>query len=548
MNFKLKSLQNPAYIGILLLFCYFAFFFALGNKTLHIWDESRNGISAYEVSKNNSFLMPTYNGATDMWNTKPPLLIDCQAVCIKIFGNNETAVRLPSAVVSTLTVLLIFLLISALTKSKPLAFLAAGVFLATPGLLPYHALRQGDFEAFILFFSAAYSLAFLYYTETKKNGTLYLAMSLFTLAFLSKSSASLFFLPGIGIYILIKKELLPLLKNKHFYFSLLIPFIILGGYYLLRESYNPGYIKAVYDNEFGGRAFTSIEGHSKPFLFYFNFLTDYALGWWYWLIPAGLVLTFFEKNKQIKNIFIFSLLLAVTHLLIISITKTKLEWYCFPEVTFWVILSAIPIYQIINMLTWFVKKTQIKEIVMIVAFIGVLYYPLQKQFKLVKFLAVEESWQKNVKVFLRDRVANLIPDKTDPIVLISDNYEQNSLFYIYKLRDKGYNIKLGNFQEVKENTYVILDIADDQKMIESFIFCANVDTVEIFSERVKAFYVGKYRTEEEALSYAKNFILSSAEYKNYIADKAEQNGVEFENQLFNDADYLVKNARNKIGN
>ncbi len=547
MSFNPKSLQNPAYIGILLLFCYFAFFFALGNKTLHIWDESRNGISAYEVSKNNSFLMPTYNGTTDMWNTKPPLLIDCQAVCIKLFGNNETAVRLPSAIVSTLTVLLIFLLISTLTKSKPLGFLAAGVFLATPGLLPYHALRQGDFEAFILFFSAAYSLAFLYYTERKNNRTLYWAMSLFTLAFLSKSSASLFFLPGIGIYILLKKELLPLLKNKHFYFSLLIPLIVLGGYYLLRESYNPGYIKAVYDNEFGGRAFTSIEGHSKPFLFYFNFLTDYALGWWYWLIPAGLLLTFFEKNKQVKNIFIFSLLLAFTHLLIISVTKTKLEWYCFPEVTFWVILSAISIYQIINMLTWFVKRPQIKEIVMIIAFIGVLYYPLQKQLKLVKFLAIEESWQKNVKVFLRDRVEKLIPSGMDPIVLISGNYEQNSLFYIYKLRDNGYNIGLGNFQEVKENTYVILDIADDQKMMESFIFCANIDTVEIFSESVKAFYVGKYRTEEEAILYAENFILSSAEYKNYIADKAEQNGVEFEVQLFNDADYLVKNARNKLG-
>ncbi len=494
MNLKHKSLQNLPYICILLVFCYFAFFFALGNKTLHIWDESRNGISAYEMSKNNNFLMPTYNGSVDMWNTKPPLLISCQAICIKIFGNNEMSVRLPSAVVSTLTVLLIFLLLSELTKSKPLAFLAAGVFLVTPGLLPYHALRQGDFEAFILFFSAAYSLVFLYYIETKKNWTLYLMMSLFTLAFLSKSSASLFFLPGIGLYILMKKELLPLLKNKHFYYSLLVPLIILSGYYLLRESYNHGYIKAVYDNEFGGRAFTAIEGHSKPFMFYVDFLTDYALGWWFWLIPVGLVLTFFEKNKQIKNIFIFSLLLASIHLLIISVTKTKLEWYCFPEVTFWVILSAISVYQIINILTIFIKKTHIKEIVTIVAFVSVLYYPLLSQLKLVKFLAVEEYGQKIIKVFLRDRVDSLITDKTKPIILISGNYEQNSLFYIYQLRDKGYNINLGGFNDVKENTFVILDIVDDQKIMESFVFCANIDTVEIYSENIKAFYVGKNKT------------------------------------------------------
>ncbi|MDD3859458.1 MAG: glycosyltransferase family 39 protein, partial [Bacteroidales bacterium] len=536
-----------SYVAVLLTMSYFAYFYKLGSKTLHIWDESRYAVNAYEVGKNGKYLTPTYDGQIDMWNTKPPFLIGCQAICIKVFGNNESSVRLPSAAAASLAVLVLFFVVAALTKSKPLGFLVAGIFLTTPGLLPYHALRQADFESFLLFFSAAYSLVFLYYIETKKTGSLYLAMALFTLAFLSKSSASLFFLPGIMIYVLMKRETLHLLKFKHFYFSLLIPIIVLSAYYFGRELINPGYLKAVYLNEFGGRAFTSLEGHSKPFLFYYTYLSEYALGFWYMLIPAGLVLTFFEKNKQVRNLFVFSLLLALTHLLLISVTKTKLEWYCLPEVPFWALLSGISIYQIASLILKLVKKPQVKEIILILAFAGVLYYPAVSQFKLVKFLSVEESWQQNVKLFLRDRVELLITDKSKEIIVISDNYDQNTRYYIYKLRDKGYTINNGSFGNVKNNTYVVLDIIDENKMIEAYSFVADVDTVEIFTERVKAFYIGDYYTKEESLNYVQNLIISNAEFKKYIEEKAETNDVSFERQLSDDANYLIENAKIKLG-
>ena len=199
-----------SYVAVLLTMSYFAYFYKLGNKTFHIWDESRNATSAYELSHNGKFLTPTYGGEIDMWSTKPPLLIGCQAICIKLFGNDETSIRLPSAMAATLAVLTIFLIIAVLTGSKPLGFLAAGIFLTTPGILPYHALRQADFESFLLCFSLAFSLVFLYFLEKNQKKYLYLAMSLFTLAFLSKSSASLFFLPGIFIFVVLRRKALSL--------------------------------------------------------------------------------------------------------------------------------------------------------------------------------------------------------------------------------------------------------------------------------------------------------------------------------------------------
>ncbi|MDD2635866.1 MAG: glycosyltransferase family 39 protein [Bacteroidales bacterium] len=547
---KIKSKENlktTFFILVLIVMSYFVFINQLGNRTLHIWDESRNAISAYEVSKNGSYLMPTFNEQIDMWNTKPPLLISCQAICIKIFGNNEFAVRLPSALASSLTAILIFLVLSSLTKSKPLAFLTSCVFLTLPGILQYHALRQGDFEAFLVFFSAAYALVFLYYLETKKTNFLYFSMALFTLAFLSKSSASLFFLPGIGIYILLKKELVNLLKSKHFYFSILIPIITLGGYYLIREIYNTGYIKAVYENEFGGRALNAIEGHTKPFNFYYKYLTDYVLGWWYYLIPVGVVLTFFEKSKKIRNIFIFSFIMAATHLLLISVSQTKLEWYCFPQVVFWAILSGISIYQIVNLILFWTKNNQIKSYIQITVFALIIYYPFSNQLKIVNFISTEESWNTNVKVFLRDKLPELNIDKEKQISFISEEYLQNSLFYIYQLRDKGYNIEYGDFVKLKENSYFIVDGNDEQKFVEAYSFCATIDTIEIYTDNIKMYYLHKYNTYNESIEFVKNLIISDVEYNNYIIEKAKTNAIDYETQLENDANYIITNAQTKIG-
>ncbi|MDD3740836.1 MAG: hypothetical protein PHH30_06300 [Bacteroidales bacterium] len=84
-------------------------------------------------------------------------------------------------------------------------------------------------------------------------------------------------------------------------------------------------------------------------------------------------------------------------------------------------------------------------------------------------------------------------------------------------------------------------------MIEAYSFVADVDTVEIFTERVKAFYIGDYYTKEESLNYVQNLIISNAEFKKYIEEKAETNDVSFERQLSDDANYLIENAKIKLG-
>ena len=68
-----KSLK----IGIIIVsivLLYFPLFLRLDSRPLREWDEARNAVNAYEMSKSGQFLIKTYEGQPDLWETKPPLL------------------------------------------------------------------------------------------------------------------------------------------------------------------------------------------------------------------------------------------------------------------------------------------------------------------------------------------------------------------------------------------------------------------------------------------------------------------------------------------
>ena len=224
---------------IILILCFFVFFYKLGSLTIDVWDEARNVANAVEMNDSKDYLVTTYQGNTDTWNTKPPFLIIIQSIFINLFGLSELSVRLPSAIAATLTVLLVFLFVSRYTKSNFLAFFSSFILLTTPGLVALHAVRTADYEATLMVLCTLYSFLFLFYIETKKPKYLYLFALAFTLSFMTKSSAALLFLPALFIYSVYRKRLVYILTSKHFYFSLAIPIIVIGAYYAYREMLLP---------------------------------------------------------------------------------------------------------------------------------------------------------------------------------------------------------------------------------------------------------------------------------------------------------------------
>ena len=72
--------------------------FHLGHESLMEWDESLYATSAYEMLESGNWVVTTFDGATDYYNSKPPLNVWLIALSMKAFGPSLTAMRLPSIV------------------------------------------------------------------------------------------------------------------------------------------------------------------------------------------------------------------------------------------------------------------------------------------------------------------------------------------------------------------------------------------------------------------------------------------------------------------
>jgi len=97
----------PAWSGRLLLFAALLALYGLGNSTLPLIDrdEPRFAEASREMLQSGDWIIPRVNGEYRF--DKPPLTYWCQAGAMKLFGQNDFAVRFPSTVFAAATALLI---------------------------------------------------------------------------------------------------------------------------------------------------------------------------------------------------------------------------------------------------------------------------------------------------------------------------------------------------------------------------------------------------------------------------------------------------------
>lgn len=94
------------------------------------WDEAAWGYNAYSVSQTlkdeYGKVLPVFTRSFDEYKSTLPMYL--MVPTIKIFGLNETGVRLPSAIIGTLSIVLIYLLAKELFKDEKVALVSALVF------------------------------------------------------------------------------------------------------------------------------------------------------------------------------------------------------------------------------------------------------------------------------------------------------------------------------------------------------------------------------------------------------------------------------------
>jgi 4-amino-4-deoxy-L-arabinose transferase-like glycosyltransferase len=437
------------YVLLIVVLSYIPLFYNLGGPVLMIWDESRNAVNAWEMSHGGKLLIPSFDGDPDLWNTKPPLLQWTQILSMKIFGENEWAIRFPSALAGLLTGLLILWFTHYLLNSYILGFIAVLVLFTSNGFVNAHSVRTGDFDALLVLFSTAG--AFLFYLaleeeEPKKKSGFILGFFIFlTLAALTKSIAAFLLGPAYLVYLVYRRQLIVWLRNRNFWMGASILVIVVFGYYLIRNFLNPGYIGAVIENEISGRYLDTQELNKAPFSYYFRLLYQMRFQNWYYLLPLGLALGYLSKDGKLKRLISYLLLLALSYLVIISISETKLAWYDLPVFPFLTIIVAVffaVVFRIIQTTEYFPHKLYrtFIPILILLFFFARPYFNVFKRNHADSF-PYQDYETHSINHLLRNTLEGKSELNQHETILYEGDF-QHFLFYVYRLQERGYEINL----------------------------------------------------------------------------------------------------------
>lgn len=324
---------------ILLLLSFWVIGYRLDAVPMHLWDESRQANNALEMLYSGNIGYPTYNGLPDFWNTKPHLLILLQCLCMKLLGPGLLALRLPSAIAACIVLYYGFLFLKSRYGFGPAAAWIA-VMLGCGGFNTYHIARTGDYDALLTLFVLLATLSWLKHLEHPNNGKSLIGMTIwFTAAILTKGIAAAMWLP---VWLAMGYAVKPRASLKIGKIALLgiIILIIVVGYYGLHEWLTPGYIKAVFENEFSGRYLHTNEGHDTHWYYYLEVLwRDYFMAFIVLMMAAAFII----KTWTHRQLYFRILVGVVVFLFILSLSATRIYWYLAPAIPLMAMLVALPL-------------------------------------------------------------------------------------------------------------------------------------------------------------------------------------------------------------
>ncbi len=440
---------------------YFTLFNHLDRQVIRHWDESRIAINSYEMNKTGYSIVTTFNYEPDMWNVKPPLVVWMQTTFMKVLGTTELAVRLPAAIGAFLTCCLLLFLGIKYFQSYWFGLLSVIVLVSSRGFVEIHAARSGEFDGMLTFFTTFYTLCFFLYLELKddqkKRRFLNLTFVGLTLAVLTKGVAGLLLTPGILLYMVIRKQLIPTLKLKQSYINLAVFFGIIASYYLLREQYNPGYLATVWEEEWAGR-YNKVDTNTDVFWYYKRFLSINFVNW-YPLLVIGAVVGLFWKKDLLRNLVSYCLIVSCLFLIIISNAGTKLYWYDMPMYPLLSIVAAVALYWLLDAL----RKSELRfavftqKILPYALVLAICVSPYRQILNEVCYLPdVNDDPKYHLTYYLRDIFNG--KREVDNHIYLSEHYFAFEQFYLRKLIDeKKAPISVKNFRNLAVNDKVITD-------------------------------------------------------------------------------------------
>ncbi len=308
-------------------------FWNLYRSDVEDFDASRYGVSAWEMVKSGDFIRNTWMGHTDLSNLKPLLGFWIIALSFKLLGPTILAAKLPSALFTLLTVLLLLFIVRQWYGNR-VALLSTFFFATSYLFLFNHGGRSANLDAGLTFLA----VLFVSLVSRMKMRPVWFILAGFvvTLAFLMKSFHALELLILWGAYLGLTKKYRVVQPSLWVWFvaAMLLP--VMGWGLVRYQTDGSAFLSNMLYQGFLSRATVTIEGHREWLGYYLEYLFTGLMPWTGWALLF--LLLFFQplwrairlERFRLVPITLLVLCWVVVPLTAFSLSPTRCYWYIFP--------------------------------------------------------------------------------------------------------------------------------------------------------------------------------------------------------------------------
>ena len=271
--------------------------FSLGVSNHGLWtaDEPRVAEIGREMAETGNWAVPTLNRKPFL--EEPPLYYGALAFTFKTLGVSDKTARIPSAVFSFASVLVVFFTANLLFGSR--VALLSGLILATTGeffRVAHWVIVDGALAFFIMSAMGLFITGYLSENKKKKLISYVLLYVSCTFAFYTKGFIGIV-IPGLTIlvFLAVERNLRELLKMRMWLGALIFITMTLPWFIALWQQAGAEYLKVFFVHNhlqrflpagMAGSISGSVSGHHSPFYYYLTGFPTGFLPWSILLVPV----------------------------------------------------------------------------------------------------------------------------------------------------------------------------------------------------------------------------------------------------------------------
>ena len=452
-------------IWVVLALAAFLSFWKLGDHAVFEWDEARYGEIAYWMVKSGDYINYQYAGEPDNWNAKPPLAVWLIAASYQMFGFNEWALRLPSAL-ATIAFFAFFFQFVRIYQSANFALIASLILMSCKGIIGHHVGRTGDTDALLILCLMAfiyYAFRFLDFDEKKMVWGAAISLGL---AFYVKGTAFIFYVPGVLLYAWFIGKFKKIFSYREVWAGIAIVFAMIASWYFIVTFMGQSFEDSVYlgSNSWEvlflydtfSRFFTpGLEGNPEDGANYLFFLSalDVKFNLWNYVAYIGMIwggIKAWQNRENLKewvdaneyNMFAISACIMLTLGLLLTVSQTKLIWYIAPLLPFAAIYAAQA-----------VKQSSYWNGYMLVLWVGLGIFTMGRHFVYLDTVKQERG------TFLRQYEEKL---RTASQIRLFNAYEQDVRLYADWFNEKV--ARLQSWDQFNANEVVVAHLTENEQL------------------------------------------------------------------------------------